>query len=135
MFKVCTLYFEYCNLFIRKDLFSSIKSWAEHLQFCIIVIIIIIIIVVVIIIIIIINFILIQGIGFTEPRSNWKTFTGPNSAQLPFLYFKVSRESVSRMSRILSTDEFCGAASLLDFFCWQVSPYFCNFIELVFWFY
>ena len=69
MFKVCTLYFEYCNLFIRKDLFSSIKSWAEHLQFCIIVII-IIIIVVVIIIIIIINFILIQGIGFTEPRSN-----------------------------------------------------------------
>ena len=36
--------------------------------------------------IIIITFILIQEIGFTESLSNWKTFTGPNSAQLPFLY-------------------------------------------------
>ena len=33
MFKVCTLYFEYCNLFIRKDSLSSIKSLTEHLQF------------------------------------------------------------------------------------------------------
>ena len=34
----------------------------------------------------VITFILIQEIGFTESLSNWKTFSGPNSAQLPFLY-------------------------------------------------
>ena len=34
----------------------------------------------------IINFILIQEKGFTESLLNWKTSTGPNSAQLPFLY-------------------------------------------------
>ena len=33
MFKVCTLYFEYCNLFIRKDKFSFIKSLVGHFQF------------------------------------------------------------------------------------------------------
>ena len=38
-------------------------------------------------IIIIITFILIQKIDFTESLSNWKIFTGPNSAKLPFLYF------------------------------------------------
>ena len=36
--------------------------------------------------IIVITFILIQEIGFTEPLLNWKTLTGPNSAELPFLY-------------------------------------------------
>ena len=35
---------------------------------------------------IIITFILIQEKGFTESLLNWKTSTGPNSAQLPFLY-------------------------------------------------
>ena len=45
----------------------------------------IIIIIIIIITIIIITFILIQEIGFTESLLNWKTFTGPNSAQLPFL--------------------------------------------------
>ena len=39
-----------------------------------------------IIIIIIITFILIQEKGFTESLLNWKTSTGPNSAQLPFLH-------------------------------------------------
>ena len=34
---------------------------------------------------IIITFILIQEIGFAESLLNWKSFTGPNSAQLPFL--------------------------------------------------
>ena len=33
-----------------------------------------------------VNFILIQEIGFTESLLNWKTSTGPNSAQLPFSY-------------------------------------------------
>ena len=33
---------------------------------------------------IIITFILIQEKGFTESLLNWKTSTGPNSAQLPF---------------------------------------------------
>ena len=42
------------------------------------------IITIIIIIIIIITFILIQAIGFIESLLNWKTFTGPNSAQLPF---------------------------------------------------
>ena len=37
-------------------------------------------------IIIIITFIFIQEIGFTKSLLNWKTFTGPNSTQLPFLY-------------------------------------------------
>ena len=42
---------------------------------------------IIIIIIIIINtFILIQEKDFTESLLNWKTSTGPNSAQLPFLY-------------------------------------------------
>ena len=36
--------------------------------------------------IIIITFILIQEIGFTESLLSWKTLTGSNSAQLPFLY-------------------------------------------------
>ena len=36
--------------------------------------------------IIIITFILIQEKGFTESLLNWKTSTGPNSAQLPFLH-------------------------------------------------
>ena len=36
--------------------------------------------------IIIITFILMQETGFTESLLNWKTSTGPNSAQLPFLY-------------------------------------------------
>ena len=36
--------------------------------------------------IIIIIFILIQEKGFTKSLLNWKTFTSPNSAQLPFLY-------------------------------------------------
>ena len=44
-----------------------------------------IIIIIIIITIIIITFILIQEIGFTESLLNWKTFTDPNSAQLPFL--------------------------------------------------
>ena len=35
---------------------------------------------------IIITFILTREIGFTESLLNWKTPTGPNSAQLPFLY-------------------------------------------------
>ena len=39
-----------------------------------------------IIIVIIVTFILIQKIGFTESLPNWKTFTEPNSAQIPFLY-------------------------------------------------
>ena len=39
-----------------------------------------------IIIIIIITFILIQEKGFTVSLLNWKTSTGPNSAQLHFLY-------------------------------------------------
>ena len=34
----------------------------------------------------IITFILLQEIGFIDLFSNLKTFTGPNSAQLPFLY-------------------------------------------------
>ena len=38
------------------------------------------------VIIIVITFILIREIGFTKSLLNWKTFTGPNSAQLPFLY-------------------------------------------------
>ena len=33
---------------------------------------------------IIITFILIQEKGFTDSLLNWKTSTGPNSAQLPF---------------------------------------------------
>ena len=33
MLKVCTAYFEYCNLFIRKDYFFSIKSLVGLLQF------------------------------------------------------------------------------------------------------
>ena len=37
-------------------------------------------------VIIIITFTLIQEIGFTESLLNWKTLTGPNSAQLLFLY-------------------------------------------------
>ena len=49
------------------------------------IIIIVIIIIIITIISIIITFILIQEIGFTESLSNWETFTGPNSAQLPFL--------------------------------------------------
>ena len=36
--------------------------------------------------IIIITVILMQEKSFTESLSNWKTFTRPNSAQLPFLY-------------------------------------------------
>ena len=36
--------------------------------------------------IIMITFTLIQEKGFTESLLNWKTSTGPNSAQLPFLY-------------------------------------------------
>ena len=36
--------------------------------------------------IIIITIILMQEKGFTESLSNWKTYTRPNSAQLPFLY-------------------------------------------------
>ena len=40
----------------------------------------------IIIIIIIITFILMQEKGFTESLLNWKTSTGPDSAQLPFLY-------------------------------------------------
>ena len=36
--------------------------------------------------IIIITFILMQETGFTESLLNWKTSTGPNSAQLPSLY-------------------------------------------------
>ena len=51
-----------------------------------VVIIIIIIIIIIIAIIIIIIIIIIQEIGFTESLLNWKTSTGPNSAQLPFLY-------------------------------------------------
>ena len=39
-----------------------------------------------IIIYIIITFILIQEKGFTVSLLNWKTSTGPNSAQLHFLY-------------------------------------------------
>ena len=35
---------------------------------------------------IIITFILTQEIGFTESHLNWKISTGPNPAQLPFLY-------------------------------------------------
>ena len=35
--------------------------------------------------IIMITFTLIQEKGFTESLLNWKTSTGPNSAQLPFL--------------------------------------------------
>ena len=27
-----------------------------------------------------------QELGLTESLSNWKTFTDPNTAQLPFLY-------------------------------------------------
>ena len=50
------------------------------------IIIIIIIIIIISIIIIIITVILIQEIDFTESLLNWKTPTGPNSAQLPFLY-------------------------------------------------
>ena len=42
--------------------------------------------IIIIIIIIIITFVLIQEKGFTESLLNWKTSTGPNSAQLPFLY-------------------------------------------------
>ena len=34
----------------------------------------------------IITFILLQEIGFIDLFSNLKTFTGPNSAQLPFIY-------------------------------------------------
>ena len=48
--------------------------------------IIIIIIIIIIIVTIIVTFILIQEKGFTESLLNWKTSTGPNSAQLPFLY-------------------------------------------------
>ena len=33
MLEVCTLYFEYCNLFIRKYLFPSIKSLVRHFQY------------------------------------------------------------------------------------------------------
>ena len=33
-----------------------------------------------------INITLIQEIGLTESLSSWKTFIGPNHAQLPFLY-------------------------------------------------
>ena len=40
----------------------------------------------IIIIIIIITFILIQEKRFTDSLLNWKTSTGPNSAQLPFLH-------------------------------------------------
>ena len=43
-------------------------------------------IIIIIIIIIIITFIIMQEIGFTESLLNWKTLTGPNSAQLLFLY-------------------------------------------------
>ena len=46
----------------------------------------IIIIIIIIIIITITTFILMQEIGFTESLLSWKTFTGPNSAQLLFLY-------------------------------------------------
>ena len=42
--------------------------------------------IIIIIIIIIITFILIQEKRFTDSLLNWKTSTGPNSAQLPFLY-------------------------------------------------
>ena len=52
----------------------------------IIITIIIIIIIIITIIIIIITFILTREIGFTELLLNWKASTGPNSAQLLFLY-------------------------------------------------
>ena len=40
-------------------------------------------------IIIIIAFILIQEIGFTKSLLNWKTVTGPNSAQLPLVGYTI----------------------------------------------
>ena len=39
-----------------------------------------------VVIIIIIIIIIIREISFTESLLNWKTSTGPNSAQLPFLH-------------------------------------------------
>ena len=48
--------------------------------------IIIVIVVIMIMIILIITFILIQEKRFTESLLNWKTSTGQNPAQLPFLY-------------------------------------------------
>ena len=62
-----------CNLTKRKiwkEYFSGAFSKNFQKYFCIV---------------IIITFIHIQEKGFTESLSNWKTSTGPNSAQLPFL--------------------------------------------------
>ena len=65
-------------------------------------------------------------------RRNYKFCDYLRSIETVLLIHKVSRESISRMSLILSTDEFCGAAILFEFLCRRVSLYFSNFIELVF---
>ena len=55
-----------------------------------------------IIIYIIITFILIQEKGFTVSLLNWKTSTGPNSAQLHFLY--VITQTLEMVSEDLELD-------------------------------